>query len=372
MRGWTWARAGGWSMGLGALAVWLGWSTRSERFGLFLLVAGAFMMVVPLVVIVRRVSGSSRRAAGRIQRRSRRNDGVASRWAVWRTSGRFAVRRRMRVLKPSTRHMSFVQRMRVPTLELATPLARVGRQRIWSPVEDVTIRIGPPRRGKSVELAGRMPRGRLDPALTLALDEAAVIAPIPLDKWTSDMGGRNITIHIAVQSRAQLKARWGDTGAATIVTNASTMLVFGATDADDLDQFSKLAGERHERTHTHDRNGRLVSATTQRVPVLTPADIAQLAKLHVVIFRPGLAPALGRIEPAYKRRDVRTVACQDARTARRIERAPVRAARRAIWAARWAGAKAQVDAALTAVAAWIERTANGPASEADRRVDPDA
>jgi type IV secretory pathway TraG/TraD family ATPase VirD4 len=221
-------------------------------------------------------------------------------------------------------------------------------------------------------LANDMPGGRLDPALTLALDEAALIAPIPLDKWTSDMGGRNITIHIAVQSRAQLKARWGDTGAATIITNAGTMLVFGATDADDLDLYAKLAGERHERTHTHDRNGRLLSTTTQRVPVLTPADFSQLAKLHVVIFRPGLAPALGRIEPAYKRRDVKTVARQDARAARRIERAPVRAARRAIWSARWAGAKAGLDTAMTAAAAWIERTANGPSGEADRRVDPDA
>lgn len=62
-----------------------------------------------------------------------------SRWAVWRTSDQFAVRRRMTVLKPSTRGMSFAQRVRVPTLELATPLATVGRQRIWSLIEDVTI-----------------------------------------------------------------------------------------------------------------------------------------------------------------------------------------------------------------------------------------
>jgi type IV secretion system protein VirD4 len=33
------------------------------------------------------------------------------------------------------------------------------------------------------------------------LDEAALICPVPLDKWTADMGGRNITIHIAAQSR---------------------------------------------------------------------------------------------------------------------------------------------------------------------------
>ena len=38
------------------------------------------------------------------------------------------------------------------------------------------------------QIAGRQPDGRLDPPLTLALDEAALICPIPLDKWTSRHG----------------------------------------------------------------------------------------------------------------------------------------------------------------------------------------
>jgi hypothetical protein len=48
------------------------------------------------------------------------------------------------------------QRFLVPIRELATPLARVGLLRIWSPVEDVTLRIGGPRSGKTGELAGRI------------------------------------------------------------------------------------------------------------------------------------------------------------------------------------------------------------------------
>ena len=107
MRGWTWARAARWSIGLGVLFVWLGWGGRSSGFGVRLLVVGSLMVAVPIVVWTRRALGSSRRAAARIDRRSRRNDGVASRWAVWRTSGRFWIRRRMKVLKPSTRQMTF-------------------------------------------------------------------------------------------------------------------------------------------------------------------------------------------------------------------------------------------------------------------------
>jgi hypothetical protein len=60
-------------------------------------------------------------------------------------------------------------------------------------------------------MAAGMRGGRLDPPLTIALDEAALVCPVPLDRWTADMGGRNITIHISVQSRAQLRqwsAHW--------------------------------------------------------------------------------------------------------------------------------------------------------------------
>jgi type IV secretion system protein VirD4 len=156
MRTWTWSRAARWSIGLGVLFAWLGWAGRSSAFGVRLLVLGSLMVVVPVALWMRRALGTSERAAAKIDRRSRRNNGVASRWAVWRTSGRFAVRRRMKVVKPSTRQMSFFQRMQVPTLDIATPLARVGLQWIWSVIEDVVVLIGGPRTGKSGSIAGRI------------------------------------------------------------------------------------------------------------------------------------------------------------------------------------------------------------------------
>ncbi len=63
MRGWTWARAARWSIGLGAVFVWLGWSGRSSAFGLRLLVVGSLMVAVPVGLWLRRALGSSRRAA---------------------------------------------------------------------------------------------------------------------------------------------------------------------------------------------------------------------------------------------------------------------------------------------------------------------
>jgi type IV secretory pathway TraG/TraD family ATPase VirD4 len=157
-------------------------------------------------------------------------------------------------------------------------------------------------------LAAHQPGGRLDPPLTLVLDEAALICPIPLDRWTADMGGRNITIHIAAQSRAQLRQRWGDTGAAAILNNAATVLIFGGTrDPGDLAAYATLAGERIEEVRTQDGSGRTASISYRRVPILTPAQIAQLPAGRVVAIRRGLRPVIGTTRMAWERPDVRAV-----------------------------------------------------------------
>ena len=536
----------------GAAMASLGWGMRSMpastpggQWWPWLLVTGVGVMVTAVSLWWRRWVGP----AGTVNRwsaRSRRNDGVASQWAVWRIAGRAAMRRQASVLRPSLADLPMRERLRMPTRELATPLARVGWLRVWSPCEDVTVRIGGPRTGKTGELAcrildapgaviatstrtdlieltgslrakrgpvhvfnpsgvgglpstisfdplsgcdqpatatsraadllagvsspgaggdrefwagqarrvlaslmhaaalgrcsmrdvlawvadpdeaapevrrflrrspepayesdalqflgtndrtrssicatimpalgwltdstaaaatkpttgagfdvpglldargtvfmlgaedaqvaplvtaltghiaresrriaGQQPGGRLDPPLTLALDEAALICPIPLDNWTADMGGRNVTIHIAAQSRAQLRQRWGDTGAAAILNNAATILIYGGTrDPDDLAAYSTLAGERDEVVLTHDQSGRIASRTTRRVPVLSPAQIAQLPARHVLVVRRGMPPAVGRVQLAWKRRDVRT---EHRRTRRAACRATVRA-----------------------------------------------
>jgi len=174
------------------------------------------------------------------------------------------------------------------------------------------------------QIAARQPDGRLDPPLSLDLDEAALICPIPLDKWTSDMGGRNITIRIAVQSRPQLRQRWGHDGAAAIMNNAASLVIFGGTrDAADLEAYSVLAGQREQRVITRDRAGKLISESTERVPVLTPAQIAQLPKGRVLVIRRDLPPVIGRVEQARKRPDVRAIKRRNRRAARAEKRGQV-------------------------------------------------
>ena len=112
------------------------------------------------------------------------------------------------------------------SLEIYSRLALVGAQQHYgeaiTPVPcrtTATLRAGP----HSGELglvedvveaarrrAARAPGGRLDPPLTLMLDEAANIAPLPsLPSLLSDGGGTGLTTLAVLQSLAQARARWG-------------------------------------------------------------------------------------------------------------------------------------------------------------------
>ena len=138
------------------------------------------------------------------------------------------------------------------------------------------------------------------------LDEAALICPVPLHQWTADMGGRGVTIIAAFQSRAQVLDRYGESKAEVILNNSAAVMVFGGTRSrEDLTYWSTLGGERDEPTLTTDMHGRVASRTTRRVPVLAPAQIANLPAETVVTFRRGMPPVIGRVQMAYRRADVR-------------------------------------------------------------------
>ncbi|MGH3615495.1 MAG: type IV secretory system conjugative DNA transfer family protein, partial [Pseudonocardia sp.] len=155
-------------------------------------------------------------------------------------------------------------------------------------------------------IAAARPGGRLDPPLGLYLDEAFLICPVPLDSWTADMGGRNVTIIAVFQSRSQMLDRYGPAKTAQIMTNAAAKVVFGGTgDRDDLIFWSTLAGDRDEPVWTHDAHGQGRSRTVRTVPVVAPAQIANLPEGRVLVFRRGINPVLGRARMAWRRRDVR-------------------------------------------------------------------
>jgi type IV secretory pathway TraG/TraD family ATPase VirD4 len=211
-------------------------------------------------------------------------------------------------------------------------------------------------------VATESPGGRLDTAFTLVLDEAALIAPVPLDRWTADMGGRNITIHIGAQSRAQLRQRWGDMGCAAIMTNSASVLILaGARDPEDLQAYSLLTCERHEMVESEDETGRVTGRSPQRVPVLSAGEISQLPERHAVVVRRGMAAAVGKLRMAWQRRDVKALARTERREAF-VERWVLRHDAATTWLAQ------MVDSLADLVEPWVARVEGWAAGRKAARV----
>jgi hypothetical protein len=168
-------------------------------------------------------------------------------------------------------------------------------------------------------IADLQPEGRLDPTLRLALDEAAIICPIPLDRWSADMGGRGIQIVACFQSRAQVIGRWGTTGGACLINNAGGIMLYGGCkDQADLAFWSSLFGERDEQILTRDRHGEVTSRSVRRVPVFTPAQLASLPTFRVVVWRSSMLPVLGKVDKFWTRPEYRDLQAAIARAEREV------------------------------------------------------
>jgi hypothetical protein len=196
-------------------------------------------------------------------------------------------------------------------------------------------------------IAAGKPGGRLDPFLTMVLDEAALICLIPLDRWSGDFGSRGICMHIAAQSRAQMRERFGDAATGALFTNTNTKIVFGGTgDDDDLNYWSTLAGEREEPAITRDRATGGRSETTRRTRVLDAGQVAQLRARQMLVIGNGMPPAIVKAPMYYRRFDVRA------------ERYAERADHVRLWlggAVVWITERPAVQAATTKLAAMDDR-----------------
>lgn len=127
-------------------------------------------------------------------------------------------------------------------------------------------------------LAALQPGGRLDPPLTIVPDEAYRICPLPLDEWVADMGSHGITLHICTQSRSQLCQRWGEYGAAAILDNAASLMIFGGT-----------------------RDPIALAGYQALVPTLSRDLIAQLPAGYVAVIRRNQPPVVGKPPVAWRR-----------------------------------------------------------------------
>jgi type IV secretory pathway TraG/TraD family ATPase VirD4 len=124
-------------------------------------------------------------------------------------------------------------------------------------------------------LAARSANGRLDPPLLLALDEIANLTGLPsLPMLMAEGGGRGVTTLVVLQSLAQAREKWGEHSADAIWDAATVKLILGGLGkVRDLDDLSRLIGERDETTTSVSRgggSGRSTSTSLRRVAVMPP------------------------------------------------------------------------------------------------------
>ena len=142
---------------------------------------------------------------------------------------------------------------------------------------------------RALQLASRMPGGKLQPNMTMVLDEVCRIAPVPLDSWLADSASQNVVIWSGFQSISQLRARWGADGAQKVL-DCSTVKVItpGVTDPEMLQHLSRLCGKVSYRQHKADESW-------QFSEVMDESMIRQLPDKHALIVRSNRSVLIARL-----------------------------------------------------------------------------
>lgn len=155
--------------------------------------------------------------------------------------------------------------------------------------------------------------GRLDPPMTLVLDEVANVAPIPsLPSLMTDGGGRGILPWVIAQTRDQLRQRWGKEGAGTIIESATALIVLGGSkDADFAEDMSRLIGDRLVERQSSTRSGSGLSDTTSwtQERIMPASEIRQIPEGQGLLFYRELAASVVRL-PGWWESDAKK-ACEE-------------------------------------------------------------
>jgi type IV secretory pathway TraG/TraD family ATPase VirD4 len=171
------------------------------------------------------------------------------------------------------------------------------------------------------EQAAEARGGRLDPPMTVVLDEAASVAPIrDLPKLYSHYGSRGILACTILQSIAQGEAVWGRGGMEALWGAATIKLVGAGVDSEAVaSQISRLVGEQDVATVsvTSGRGGSRSTSLTSR-PILTAAQVRALPKGTALLLATGSKPVLLRLNPYYEGPDAQAVTAEAARLTARI------------------------------------------------------
>lgn len=146
--------------------------------------------------------------------------------------------------------------------------------------------------------------GRLDPPLSMELDEIANVTPIPIPSWASYAAGSGIRLGLYSQSWSQLVWRWGEQGAETLWQTASAKIVMtGSSEPALLKRMSDLAGQTYVTIREHRERDGTRTPVQDWVPVLSPNDARRLPPGRAVVVLDSGLPTILRMEQVWKRKD---------------------------------------------------------------------
>ena len=189
------------------------------------------------------------------------------------------------------------------TLYLVTE-ARAAAAPLIAALTDAAMRAG----RRHAERAG----GRLDPPMTLILDEAANICRIAdLPDLYSHLGSRGMVPVTILQSYSQGVTVWGQAGMATLWGAATRKLIGAGIDDPRLARDLATLTGQHDvaiRSASYGDGRASEQITLRRQDILQPADIRALPPGTALLLATGARPALIRLRPWYQGPDAQRIA----------------------------------------------------------------
>lgn len=162
------------------------------------------------------------------------------------------------------------------------------------------------------ELAAQRPGNRLDPPLSLILDEIANIAKawpglIPL---MADGGGVGINPHPIFQSMSQIKENWGADAAGALFEAANVMVQLkGSKDTENLKVIQDLAGtyEYRRDSRSRSKDGTSTSEQFEQRNVIEIEEMRRLPFGWGLILAPGSRLIFAKLRPHFQRKDAKEI-----------------------------------------------------------------
>jgi type IV secretion system protein VirD4 len=162
------------------------------------------------------------------------------------------------------------------------------------------------------EMAIRLPGNRLDPPMSLVLDEIANMSSSwpGLVTLMSDGGGIGISPFVVLQSLAQARGGWGAEEAQAVFDSATVKIQLGGSGNDkDLESFVKLLGTRTvtEQSVTHTAEGFSSNTSKREKDVLTVAELRRLPFGYGLFFGRNGRPFLMKMTRWRERPDAKLI-----------------------------------------------------------------